>query len=101
MSLTSIVAEIERRAETSEIGRLQEIRREIKGHSRLAAHSIFTPQSIFEEDDYAFHYVGRTELQFNVGFVPGGFRHGVAFSFEATRTDPKAEDKCVFSVRCF
>jgi hypothetical protein len=36
------------RAETREIVRLQEIRRELKGHARLAAHSIF--------EDFAFHY---------------------------------------------
>jgi hypothetical protein len=47
--LFEIVQEIERRAETKEIGRIQEVRRELKGHSRLAASSIFTQQSIFED----------------------------------------------------
>jgi len=100
--MTSIVAEIERRAETREIGRLQEIRRELKGHTRLAAHSIFTLQSIFEEKGgYAFHYGGRTELQFNVGFEPGGLRHGVAFSLEPNRTVPQPEETLIPSVRRF
>ena len=101
MSLTAIVQEIERRAEKRDIGRLQEIRRELKGHAHLAAHSIFTPQSIFEEDGYAFHYGGRTELQFNIGFEPGGFRDGVAFSFEASRTLPEPEETLIPSVRRF
>jgi hypothetical protein len=100
VSLISIVAEIERRAKTREIGRLQEIRRELKGHARLAANSIFTPQSIFDED-YAFHYGGRTELQFNIGFEPRGFRHGVAFSFEPSRTVPEPEETLISSVQRF
>jgi hypothetical protein len=100
-SLTKIVQEIDRRATTREIGHLQDIRRQLKGHARLAAHSIFTPQSIFEENEYAFHYGGRTELQFNVGFEPGGFRHGVAFSFEASRTVPQPEETLISSVRRF
>ena len=45
-SLTEIIQEIERRGITREIGRLQEIRQELKGHARRAGHSIFTAQSI-------------------------------------------------------
>jgi hypothetical protein len=103
VSLTTIVQEIERRAGTRQIGRLQEIRQELKGHARLAGHSIFTPMSIFEEGGYpyAFHHGGRTELQFNVGFEPGGFRHGVAFSFEPSRTLPEPEKTLIPSVRRF
>jgi hypothetical protein len=75
VSLTEIIQEIERRAQTREIGRLQEIRQELKGHAHPAGHSIFTAQSIFEGNGYAyaFHHGGRTELQFNVGFEPEGF----------------------------
>lgn len=100
-SLTEIIQEIERRAETREIGRLQEIRQELKGHARPAGHSIFTAQSIFEEDGYAFHHGGRTELQFNVGFEQEGFRHGVAFSLEASRALPEPEKALLPSVRRF
>jgi hypothetical protein len=89
VSLTSIVQEIERRAKTREIGRLQQIRKELKGKARLPYHSIFHPDSIREKGGYAFHYGGRTELQFNVGFEPGDmFRHGVAFSFETSKALP-------------
>lgn len=100
MSLTAIIQEIEHRAKAREIGRLQEIRKELKGHARLAAHSIFTSQSIFGER-YAFHYGGRTELQFNVGFDTEGLRHGVAFSFEPSRALPRPEEKLIPSVRRF
>jgi hypothetical protein len=101
MSLAAIVQEIETRAKTHEIGRFQQVRRELKGHSRLAASSIFTSQSTFEDGGYAFHYGGRTELQFNVGFEPGGFRHGVAFSLEPSRTVPEPEVTLISSVARF
>jgi hypothetical protein len=87
MSITKIVEEIERSAQTHEIGRLQEIRKEIKNRHRLAGHTIFHEESI--KDTYAFHYGGRKELQFNVGTEPGDrIRHGVAFSFEPSQSLP-------------
>lgn len=89
MTLTSIVQEIERKTETRQIGRLQEIRKRLKSKTRLPYHRIFHPDTIKEKDGYAFHYGGRTELQFNVGFEPGNmFRHGVAFSLEPSQTLP-------------
>jgi hypothetical protein len=89
MSLTAIVHEIERKGETREIGHLQEIRKELKSKTRLPHDRIFHRRSIFEADGYAYHYGGRTELQFNVGFEPGNmFRHGVAFSLEPSQTLP-------------
>jgi hypothetical protein len=91
VSLTSIVQEIERRAEGREIGRLQEIRKKLHDFQRLPGHSIFHPDSIKEKDGYAFHYGGRKELQFNVGYEGDMFRHGVAFSFEPSQTLPNFE----------
>lgn len=94
VTLTSIVQEIDRRAEAREIGRLQEIRQELKGLARLPCHGIFHSQTIFEEGggSYAFHYGGRKELQFNIGFEPKKrLRHGVAFSFEPSRALPDPE----------
>ena len=90
MSLSAIVREIERRAVTRPIGRLQELRKELKGLKRLPTHRIFSTRSTFEY--YAFHIGGRTELQFNIGFDCEGakemFRHGVAFSLETGQTLP-------------
>ncbi len=89
MSLKTIVQEIERRAEAREIGHLQEIRKELKRKTRLPYHRIFHRDTIRDDEGYAFHYGGRTELQFNVGFEPGNmFRHGVAFSLERSQTLP-------------
>ena len=87
MTIAKIVAEIERRAQTHEIGRLQEIRKELKGKSRLPCHTIFHDETV--KDIYAFHYGGRKELQFNIGTEPyDRIRHGVAFSFESSRALP-------------
>src|SRR5206468_1487151 len=89
MSVSSLVSEIERRVVHREIGHLQEIRKELKGKSRVTWHGIFHQKTIREKDGYAFHYGGRTELQFNIGFEPHDmFRHGVAFSFETSQTLP-------------
>ena len=101
MELATIIAEIEVRATGREIGQLQEIRKTIKGRSRVAATSIFRAQTIFA-DGYAYHYGGRTELQFNVGFDrPGTLRHGVAFSFEPSQSLPNPEEALLTSVRRF
>lgn len=91
MKLADIVAEIETRALGLEIGRLQEIRKALKGKKRLPHSSIFHPDSIKEKDGYAFHYGGRREIQFNVGFEGSIFRHGLAFSFEPSQTLPNIE----------
>jgi hypothetical protein len=101
VSLSSIIAEIERRAQHRQIGRLQQIRKGLKRRSRLAGTSIFNSRTTFGED-YAYHYGGREELQFNVGRdKPGMFRHGVAFSFEPSRTLPNPEEALLSSVRRF
>jgi hypothetical protein len=101
MELIAIIREIEHRAKTREIGRLQHIRKELKGLSRIASSSIFTAQSTFRES-YAYHYGGRTEMQFNIGVdIPGMFRHGVAFSFEPSQTLPRPEESLLPSVRRF
>ena len=99
-SFPSIVQEIERKARGHEIGRLQEIRKELKGQDRQAGHTIFGAQTIFE--DWAFHYGGRSELQFNVGFEPfERLRHGLAFSFQASQTLPNPEEVLIPKVARF
>jgi len=101
VSLSEIIAEIEKRAQGRGIGHLQEIRKGLKGLSRSAGNSIFSPQTTFGEK-YAYHYGGRGELQFNVGTdKPGMFRHGVAFSFESSRSLPNPEEALLTSVRRF
>lgn len=76
-------------AEPYQIGRLQDLRKELKGFARRPGHSIFSDQTIFER--YAFHHGGRSELQFNIGFDRSDsdeLRHGIAFSFETNQTLP-------------
>ena len=70
LKLESIIHEINKRAATRPIGHLQEIRKEIKRLKRRPCHDLFPPQTILPKSDphYAFHFGGRTELQFNVGF---------------------------------
>lgn len=89
-TIQDIVAEINNRARGRPIGRLQELRRDLKGRSHIPTHKIFYSQTTF--DKYAFHVGGRTELQFNVGFEDDKQLHyGVAFSFEPSRTLPDIE----------
>lgn len=84
--------ELNTRAQYHPIGRLQKIRKDLKGLSRLPSKKLFDRRTTFPDDDYAFHYGGRTELQFNVGLetidVTSYLRHGVAFSLELSQTLP-------------
>lgn len=89
--LDSIVSEINLRAKEHSIGELQEIRKGLKGKQRLR-------QGIFPKparEDWVFHYGGREELQFNVGFerVDGidELRYGVAFSLQTSKWLPKID----------
>lgn len=75
---------IEDQAVNHSFGDLQAIRQTLKGHKRRS-HTIFKNSTIFEH--YAFHYGGRTELQFNVGFEEAEdgkeyLRHGLVISLK-------------------
>lgn len=76
-------------SEAFEIGGLQDLRKEIQRFSKRPGSKIFSKQTI--NPYWAFHYGGRTELQFNIGFDRSDgdeLRHGVAFSFETSQTLP-------------
>ena len=70
------------------IGKLQDIRTTIKRLKIRPGHKLFSGQTTFA--DWAFHHGGRTELQFNIGYVDSDknddLRYGVAFSFELSQT---------------
>lgn len=90
-NIRSLAYDLNAKAEPYQIGRLQDLRKELKGFARRPGNSIFTDQTIFEKKNYAFHYGGRSELQFNIGFDPSDgndLRHGIAFSFETNQTLP-------------
>jgi hypothetical protein len=83
--LDAIAAELNRKARVHPIGNLQEVRAELH-HRRRTGQDIFRSATIAPE--WAFHFGGRSELQFNIGLEHGGreLRHGVAFSFELSHT---------------
>lgn len=97
-----IARNLNARAAPYAIGGLQGIRMRLRGFSRLPSSDIFTSQTIHPR--WAFHNGGRTELQFNIGLerVAGidELRHGVAFSFEPSRSLPSI-DILIPKVRLF
>ena len=91
--LPAVAAELNTKAVSHPIGELQEIRKKLKKLDRRPGEDIFRLQgrskTVFP--DWAFHYGGRTELQFNIGKDGSGgamLRHGVAFSFNTSQTLP-------------
>lgn len=101
IEMTAIAEELNRRAQSHPVGKLQWHRAELHG-MRRACSVIFTGSTI--NSDFAFHHGGRTELQFNVGFeeIDGKrwLRHGVAFSFELSLS-LRSIDVLVPKVRLF
>ncbi|WP_176316824.1 hypothetical protein [Burkholderia vietnamiensis] len=65
----------------------------LKNLARLPSRKLFLPATI--SDDWAFHYGGRAELQFNIGMEESDgkkyIRHGVAFSLEPSQTLPSID----------
>lgn len=87
--LPAIAEELNARAAGHPIGQIQEIRRKLRKLDRLPGKDIFRIGSKTVVSDWACHYGGRTELQFNIGKDGSGgtmLRHGVAFSFETNLT---------------
>lgn len=86
-TIKQIAKEINNRSKNFEIGKLQEQRTKIKNLNRQPGEKIFNNNTIF--DEYAFHYGGRKELQYNIGKENDtDYRHGVAFSLERSQTLP-------------
>lgn len=93
MTIPQVAEQLNWRAETYAIGALQHLRVKLKNLRRLPARKLFMPATTF--DDWAFHYGGRAELQFNIGMekIDGEryIRHGVAFSLEPSQTLPSID----------
>ncbi|PKQ60151.1 hypothetical protein BZG02_20565 [Labilibaculum filiforme] len=87
-SLRDIAIQINQMSNDYEIGNLQDIRKDLKGLKKKANSNIFVDDSKTMTDDWAFHYGGRSELQYNIGFEDEGFRYGLAFSLETSQTLP-------------
>lgn len=97
-----IARNLNTRAAPYAIGRLQDIRMRLREFSKRPSSDIFTSHTIHPH--WAFHYGGRTELQFNIGLERVSdvdeLRHGVAFSFEPSQSLPSI-DVLIPKVRLF
>ena len=99
--LRTFADELNTKALSHPIGRLQQIRADLHGLKRQTGHKIFSSQTI--TDDWAFHHGGRSELQYNIGLDGSHgkmLRYGVAFSFETSRSLPTI-DVLIPKVRLF
>jgi len=63
--------------------------RRLAKNKQKGVDAFFTQSSI--KDEYAFHYGGRSELQFNIGLDKECFRFGLAFSLEPSQSYPEPE----------
>ena len=94
-TIEEIAEELNRRSVDYEIGKLQEIRRRQKEIEGLRTKKIFVRNRRRTAKGYTFHWGGREEFQFNIGWddVDGGrsLRHGAAFSLEPSRSLPEAD----------
>ncbi|MGH8176944.1 MAG: DUF7662 domain-containing protein [Steroidobacter sp.] len=90
MSLQEVVTAVNERAQGRPIGGLPEWRKAHKRLDRLPSRKLFNANTLHE--DYVFHVGGRSELQYNIGYEVIGedrrFRHGIAFSLEASQSLP-------------
>ena len=93
IDIPAIAAQLNSRATSHAIGKLQAIRTRINGFLRQPGSAIFS--SLTTHSHWAFHHGGRKELQFNIGVeTPSDvveLRHGVAFSFELSQTLPSID----------
>jgi hypothetical protein len=93
LNIPAIADKLNELAPPHAIGKLQDIRTQLKKLKRRPGDKIFSTHTIF--GDWAFHHGGRTELQFNIGYADGEngdhLRYGVAFSFERSQTLPSID----------
>lgn len=90
VNIFKVADELNARASAHPIGRLPEIRKQLKGLTRRPGGTLF--QKSTTNEYWAFHFGGRAELQFNIGLDGSGgkmLRHGVAFSLETSQSLPE------------
>lgn len=90
--LAEIVREIDRLAVGRPIGKLQDLRKQIRGLKRKPSQNVFEYPN---HTNWAHHTGGFDELQFNLGidepFDQGNFRYGIALSLQPNRSLPSVE----------
>ena len=88
-TIATIAEEINEAAVDYRMHGFQDIRKNIQGLSRRPTWKIFMSKSIKENEGWAFHWGGRTEIQFNIGLegeLHEFIRYGLAFSLERSQT---------------
>ena len=102
LNIPAVANKLNELAPLHPIGKLQEIRTQLKKLNHRPGEKIFSTQTTF--DNWAFHHGGRTELQFNIAYADrdknDDLRHGVAFSFALSQT-LKSIDVLVPKVKFF
>lgn len=87
MTIKSVAKRINEMAKNYKMSSFQKLRQGIKKFSKTPSKLIFAKQTTF--GSYAYHYGGRTELQYNIAEEEDKFfRYGVAFSLEKGKTLP-------------
>lgn len=86
-SIHEIAQELNELSKGYKVGNLQALRKQIKGLKRIPGHHIFSDTTI-SDNGWAFHFGGRREIQFNIGFEDEGVRYGLAFSLEPSQSLP-------------
>lgn len=88
-NIRDIANEINKKTINHEIGKLQEIRKELKNNKKISSKNIFSKRTIFNDKEYAFHDGGRKEIQYNIGFEDiekkKYLRFGLAFSLQLSQ----------------
>lgn len=103
MNIREIANKLNEKSKEHPFGKFQDLRKKIKGFSKMASSEIFNDKTI-SDDGWAFHYGGRKEIQFNIGIEKDivieedigikkeCLRYGLAFSLE---TSPSLMDLSV------
>lgn len=89
MNIKDVAENINKLSKNFEMSNFQSRRQVIHKLSRIPAHQIFSKRTIFDKKDkYAFHYGGRSEIQYNIGYEEDSkvFRYGLAFSLESSQS---------------
>lgn len=87
-SISEIAVALNLGADRYEIGRLQQLRSEFTGRRQMRATIFDVPsKGVNEKENWAYHYGGRSEVQFNIGIEEAleRFRFGLAFSLEPSQ----------------
>jgi hypothetical protein len=87
-SISEIARRLNLNCANYEVGRLQELRSRFTGKRQMRSVIFDVPsKGVNEEEGWAFHYGGRSEIQFNIGFEREleRFRFGLTFSLEPSQ----------------